>query len=399
MLPLLLLGLLGPQSVAGQQTFPWTLPRGVPAPRVPADSPMTLERVELGRHLFYDRRLSGNGTQACATCHRQELAFTDGRALAVGSTGETHPRSSMSLINAAYRDALTWANPSLRTFEEQVLVPMLGTEPVELGLAGEEDRVYAELARDPVYRQLFASSFPEEDSPVNRSNIVMALASFLRSIVSFRSPFDRYRFEGEDSAMPAAAHRGMKLFFSTRTRCAGCHMAHNVSLDLGLNLDGGSKTASSPPDAPAVFMFHNTGLYNHPGPIVYPADNTGLYRHTGDPDDVGKFRIPTLRNIAVTAPYMHDGSIATLEEVLDHYVAGGRAPNPRQSKSIEPLELSEANRRDLIAFLESLTDRQSLEDPRWSNPWTGRDQRRTARASNRPSPLTAGVSLPVAALN
>ena len=380
LLALLFLGLLGAQTAGGQQVYPWELPEKVPAPRVPADSPMTPERAELGRHLFYDTRLSGNGTQACATCHRQELAFTDGRALAVGSTGETHPRSAMSLINAAYRDALTWANPSLRTFEEQILVPLLGTEPVELGLAGQEDRVYAELARDPVYRQLFASSFPEEDSPVNRSNIVMALASFLRSIVSFRSPFDRYRFGGDASAMSAAAHRGMNLFFSTRTRCAGCHMGHNVSLDLGLNLDGGSKTASSPPDAPAVFMFHNTGLYNRPGPIVYPAHNTGLHRHTGEIADVGKFRIPSLRNIAVTAPYMHDGSIRTLEEVLDHYVAGGRAPNPQQSKSIEPLKLSEADRRNLIAFLESLTDRQALQDPRWSNPWTERGQRPRTRA-------------------
>ena len=377
---LLIAGLIAARTAAGQQTFPWELPEGVPAPRVPADSPMTPERVELGRHLFYDTRLSGNGTQACANCHRQELAFTDGRALAVGSTGETHPRSAMSLVNAAYRDALTWANPSLRTFEEQILVPMLGTEPVELGLAGQEDRVYAELARDPVYRQLFASSFPDEHSPANRSNIVKALASFLRSIVSFRSPFDRYRFDGDASAMSAAAHRGMKLFFSTRTRCAGCHMGHNVSMDLGLNLDGGTKTASSPPDSPAVFMFHNTGLYNLPGPIVYPADNTGLYQHTGEIADVGKFRIPSLRNIAVTAPYMHDGSIRTLEEVLDHYVAGGRAPNPQQSKSIEPLKLSEADRRNLIAFLESLTDRQALQDPRWSNPWKGRDERHTARA-------------------
>lgn len=380
LLALLLLGLLGARTAAGQQTFPWELPKGVPAPRVPADSPMTPERVELGRHLFYDTQLSGNGTQACATCHRQELAFTDGRALAVGSTGETHPRSSMSLINAAYRDALTWANPSLRTFEEQILVPLLGTEPVELGLAGQEDRVYADLARDPVYRRLFASSFPEQDSPVNRSSIVMALAAFLRSIVSFRSPFDRYRFDGDASAMSVAAHRGSNLFFSTRTRCAGCHMGHNVAMDLGLNLDGGSKTSSSPPDSPPVFMFHNTGLYNRPGPIVYPADNTGLHQHSGEIADVGKFRIPSLRNIAVTAPYMHDGSIRTLEEVLDHYVAGGRAPNPQQSKSIKPLKLSEADRRNLIAFLESLTDRQALQDPRWSNPWTERGQGPRTRA-------------------
>ena len=176
-------------------------------------------------------------------------------------------------------------------------------------------------------------------------------------------------------------------------------MAHNVSMDLGLNLDGGSKTASSPPDSPPVFMFHNTGLYNLPGPMVYPAGNTGLHQLTGELADVGKFRIPTLRNIAVTAPYMHDGSIATLEQVLDHYAAGGRAPNPRQSKFIEPLKLSGADRRDLIAFLESLTDRQALEDPRWSNPWTGRHDGPTARASNQRSRLAAGVSLAVASLN
>jgi len=355
----------------GQQSpqYQWDLPPGVPPPRVPATSPMTAERVELGRRLFYDTRLSGNGKQACATCHLQNLAFTDGRAQAIGSTGEIHPRSSMSLINVAYRDALTWANPSLRTFEDQLLVPLFGTKPVELGLQGHEFQVYAVLAKDPVYKKLFASAFPGMRSPVNTQNIVAALSSFLRSIVSFRSPFDRYRFGHDETALTPSARRGMDLFFSSKARCGGCHMAQNVSIDLGLNLDGGSKTATSPASDPDVFMFHNTGLYNRPGPIVYPSDNTGLYAITGQHADVGKFRIPTLRNIAVTAPYMHDGSIPTLEQVLDHYVAGGRAKNPRISESIQPLTLSEDERRDLIAFLQSLTDEEALHDPRWSNPW------------------------------
>ena len=358
-------------SAGGQQSsrYSWDLPEGVASPRVPAGSEMTRERVELGSHLFSDERLSGNGTQACATCHLQELAFTDGRAQGLGSTEELHPRSPMSLINAAYRDALTWANPSLTTFEDQVLAPMLGTTPIELGLAGQEARVYAELGNDPVYQRLFRSAFPDVGSSVNTSNVAMALSAFLRSIISFRSPFDRYRFDGDRSALSPSAVGGMELFFSTKARCGGCHMAHNVTVELGLNLDGGSKTAASPPDDPAVFQFHNTGLYNLPGPIVYPADNTGLYEHTGDPADIGKFRIPTLRNIAVTAPYMHDGSIATLEEVLDHYVAGGRAPNPRMSESIQPLTLTEDEQQDLIAFLESLTDAAALGDPRWSDPW------------------------------
>ena len=363
--------LLASTLAAGRQTasYSWNLPKAVPPPRVPTDSPMTVERVELGRHLFYDKRLSGNGTQACATCHLQELAFTDARALALGSTGEMHPRSAMSLINVAYRDALTWANPSLRTFEEQVLVPLFGTKPIELGLQGHEARVFAALAKDPVYQRLFASAFRDVKEPVNTSNIAKALSAFLRSIVSFRSPFDRYRFEGDKAALSPSAARGMELFFSTQTRCGGCHMAHNVSIDLGLNLDGGSKTAASPSTDPPVFMFHNTGLYNRPGPVVYPDDNTGLYAHTGKLEDVGKFRVPSLRNIAVTAPYMHDGSIATLQEVLNHYVAGSRAPNPRLSESIKPLTLSDDDRRDLIAFLESLTDQEALRDPRWSDPW------------------------------
>jgi len=347
---------------SAQTQFQWDLPPRVAPPRVPADNPMTPARVELGRHLFYDTRLSGNGTQSCATCHVQERAFTDGKARGVGSTGMVHPRGPMSLINVAYRDALTWANRDLRTLEEQALVPMLGTSPIELGLAGHEERVYRTLGADPIYQRLFAAAFPGETAPITTANIAAALAAFERSIVSFRSAFDRYREYEDRSAMSESAIRGSVLFFSNRkARCISCHR--------GLNLDGGSKTASSPPDEEPVFSFHNTGLYNLPGLFSYPAENTGLYRQTRRPEDVGKFRVPTLRNIAVTAPYMHDGSIATLDEVLDHYAAGGRTANPNKSDALVPLTLTPDERKDLIAFLESLTDYEALRDPRWSNPW------------------------------
>ena len=268
----------------------------------------------------------------------------------------------MSLINVAYRDTLTWAHPTLRTLEAQVLVPLFGTTPVELGLGGHEARVYAALAADPLYQRLFAEAFSQETDRVTTANVAAAIAAFMRSIVSFRSPFDRYRqYEEQDRLSPAAA-RGMVSFFSNRkARCGNCHR--------GLNLDGGSKTIDSPPDETGMFQFHNTGLYNLRGPVTYPADNTGLQSHTGKLEDVGKFRIPTLRNIAVTAPYMHDGSIATLEDVLDHYVAGGRTPNPQKTTALSPLTLTVDERRDLIAFLESLTDREALRDPRWSDPW------------------------------
>jgi cytochrome c peroxidase len=323
---------------------------------------MTTVRVELGRRLFYDARLSGNGTQSCATCHIQELAFTDGRARGLGSTGEEHARSPMSLVNVAYRDTLTWAHPSMPALEEQALVPMLGTTPVELGLQGHESRIYPILARDIVYRPLFAAAFPGVDEPVTTTNVATVLAAFERSIVSFRSPFDRYREHEDPSGMSEAALRGSVLFFSNRkARCISCHR--------GPNLDGGSKTTATPPDEVPVFTFHNTGLFNLSGPLSYPQDNLGSFAHTGRLEDVGRFRVPTLRNIALTAPYMHDGSIATLDEVLDHYVAGGRTPNPSKSPGLLPLTLTTGERRDLLTFLESLTDRELLRDPRWSDPW------------------------------
>ncbi len=303
----------------------------------------------------------------------------------------------MSLANVTYRDALTWANPTLRSIEEQALVPMFGTDPVELGLAGHELRVQVELAAPPIYQLLFVAAFPAP-VPADRSRgaveplvtierIALALAAFQRSIVSFRSPYDRYRFHGDEAAFSASARRRMALFFSRRTRCGGCHLGHTVTTELGLNLDGGSKASTSPPTDPLVFMFHNTGLYDLPGPVPYPADNTGKYAHAGELDDAGRFRIPTLRNVAVTAPYMHDGSIATLDEVLDHYVAGGRASNPRQSESIQPLALREDERLDLVAFLHSLTDealfaRPALERPLGQGTLKGLRSERTARVGS-----------------
>jgi cytochrome c peroxidase len=165
--------------------------RAFPVPLVPPDNPMSKAKVELGRHLFYDRRLSVNGRQSCASCHKQELAFTDGLARAKGTTGEVHPRSSMSLVNIGYVPAPTWANPGLDALEEQALVPMLGTDPVELGLKGLENRVLGQLKADATYQRLFPAAFPTE--PYTLSNVTKANAAFERSIISTRSPYDRYR--------------------------------------------------------------------------------------------------------------------------------------------------------------------------------------------------------------
>ncbi|HYO80928.1 MAG TPA: MbnH family di-heme enzyme [Bryobacteraceae bacterium] len=333
----------------------WNLPKGFPPPPVPSDNPMSAPKVELGRHLFYDKRMSVNRKQSCASCHRQDLAFSDGRARAEGTTGQLHPRSSMSLVNAAYAPALTWAHPALNSLEEQALVPMLGEHPVELGLKGNEDEFLNVLRTDPLYQRLFAKAFSGPD-PVNLPNVARAIAAFERSIVSMRSPYDRYRWGGDPGAISDAAKRGELLFSSSeRAGCFQCHGGWNFS---SVRVRG-SEPSSMEDQAP----FFNTGV------SAYAAPNRGIHEHTKRSEDLGRFRAPTLRNIEVTAPYMHDGSIPTLEAVIDHYASGGTHSHVNKTRILRPFQLTQADKRDLIEFLKSLTDREMMRDPRWSDPW------------------------------
>lgn len=338
--------------------FEWNLPKGLPRPAVPADNPMSIAKVELGRFLFYDQRISVNGKESCGTCHRQELAFTDGRAHAEGTTGQLHPRSSMSLVNVAYAPSLTWANPKLTLLEEQALIPMLGEDPVELGLKGHEAEFVHSLRRDPVYQKLFPEAFPEAE-PFTLQNVTKAIAAFERTIISVRSPYDRYRWGAEPSAISDSAKRGELIFSSSeRGGCFQCHAGWTFS--GGIRFEGSENSRRMGNES---FGFFNTGVSD------YAAPNRGLYELTHQPADIGKFRAPTLRNIAITAPYMHDGSLATLDEVIDHYAAGGRLDHPNKSPILRRFTLTEGDRRDLVEFLKSLTDEELLHDPRWSNPW------------------------------
>jgi cytochrome c peroxidase len=357
----------------------WNLPRNFPRPDVPATNPMSEAKAELGRYLFYERRLSGNSTQSCATCHEQQRAFTDGRARALGSTGEVHPRGSMSLVNVAYAAALTWGNPSLTRLEDQALVPMFGGHPIELGLQQPGAALLARLGADPRYQVLFAAAFGGDRDPFSIDHLIQALATFERTIISAGSPYDRYHGERDDSAISAAARRGETLFFSQPLSCFRCHGGFTFSGAVAF--EGRREGLDSRRDADGEF--HNTGLYNLAGALSYPPPNTGLYEITRKAEDMGKFKAPTLRNIAVTAPYMHDGSIATLEDVLAHYAAGGRTiasgpyqgighDNPNKSPTVRGFPLSPEQREDLIAFLRSLTDEPLLHDPRFSNPWIAR---------------------------
>lgn len=369
---LLLLSGCGPQ-VAGTP-WDWQLPPGFPLPHVPADNPMTVEKVTLGRHLFYDLRLSGNQTQSCGSCHLQALAFTDGLGRAVGSTGEVHPRGAMTLTNVAYASTLNWANPLHVTLEQQSLGPLLGTFPiVELGMEGLEQELLSRLRADPLYLQLFAEAFPDDLEPVSLTHVTQALASFQRSLISGNSPYDRATYQGDPSAMSASARRGQALFFSERLECFHCHE--------GFNFSAATRTARSPG---IVEAFFNTGLYDLDGAGAYPEGNTGLHEVTGDPRDMGRFKPPTLRNVAVTGPYMHDGSLETLEEVLiAHYARGGRLTDagpragdgrdsPLKNGFMVGFELTGQELADVIAFLHSLTDTDFLTDPAHADPFAER---------------------------
>ncbi len=348
--------------------FAWRLPPGFPVPRVPADNPMTSAKVDLGRRLFYDRALSGNGAQACSSCHRQELAFTDGRARAVGSTGEPHPRGALSLANVAYGVTLTWADPRLTRLEDQARIPMFSEHPVELGLFRREDEVLHRLRAEPDYPGMFAAAFPEEHEPVSVANVTRAIACFERTLISGDSPYDRLVYRDDTGALSESAKRGMRLFFSERLNCSRCHGGFTFSGPI--TFEGARPIAAT---------FHNNGLYNLGGDGGYPGDNPGLYGITGRAEDMGRFRAPTLRNVELTAPYMHDGSIATLTEVIEHYARGGRLvasgpfagdgrDSPRKSDLIRGFELDDRGKADLVEFLKSLTDRAFVSDPRFGAP-------------------------------
>jgi cytochrome c peroxidase len=360
------IGLVGCEAPADAWT--WELPEGFPEPHVPADNPMTADKVELGRHLFYDERLSHSGTMACASCHEQARAFTDGKATTEGSTGHALPRSSMSLTNVAYLSVYTWANPKLADLEAQALVPMFADFPLELGVQQDTPAVLRRFAEDPEYALLFAAAFPEDEEPVTVERITQALAAFERTLISGDSAYDRYTYGGETEAMSAAAVRGMALFFSERAECYHCH--------AGAAFTTSFRSAGSEPGPPD---FQNNGLYNVGGTGAYPPGNGGLYEFTGDPRDQGKFRVPTLRNVGLTAPYMHDGSLKTLAEVVEHYAAGGRdvtdgpfagdgRDNPQKSPLVREIDLTDAEKADLVAFLESLTDEGFVTDPRFGPP-------------------------------
>ncbi len=299
---------------------------GVPRPLDPPGNPTTEAKVELGRALFSDRRLSADGSLACASCHVASLAFTDGRALPLGAGGKTLQRNAPTLLNAALVHDL-FHDGRAPSLEEQARAVILN--PDELGWpdAGEFARALAEIPELP---PLFEAAFGDREITLQRAT--RALAAYERTLLAGDAPFDRW-WRGDSAALDAAAERGYRLFIG-KAACAQCH---SIRQSYALFSDG---------------RFHNTGAGKGEG-----QRDPGREGVTHAPADRGAFRTPTLRNVALTAPYMHDGSLATLAEVVDFYVDGG-GPNANLSPLVRPLQLDEAERADLVAFLHALTSNE-----------------------------------------
>ncbi len=315
------------------------------APPYPADNPPTPIKIELGRRLFYDGDLSFTGVMSCATCHEQKRGFADPNRTREGVFGDPGERNIQTLANLAWLNSLTWGGPHVDTLEHQALIPIEGVVPVEMGFhRGPEGALPARLRDQSCYPQLFAAAFPEKNGEISMDTITMALAAFQRSLVSLNSPYDRYR-RGDAGAISAQAKRGEALFDAKQ--CSSCHAGPHF-------------TDAALPGRKPVESFHALAPPK-PGDALKP--DTGLHRITQKQEDIYKFRTPGLRNVALSAPYMHDGEQATLADAIRHHYAADRQPDVRLRQTISETELA-----DLVAFLESLTDESFVTNPAFALP-------------------------------
>lgn len=338
--------------IAALITIMHTVPHTSRTP-APGGAPDTI--TELGRWLFYDRRLSANGQIACATCHRQELGFSDGQVVPTGVTGEPLRRNAPGLFNSGELASLTWASADVHRLEQQIARALVAADPPEMGSAADEAVVIDRLRADPLYLRQFAAAFPADADPFTRQRITEALASFVRSLTARNTPYDRYVYHGENAALSDRAKRGMALFFSPGLACGHCHV------DI------------APPERAAPPRWSDLA---HIATGAGQSADRGLAEESGNPADAYRFRAPPLRNVAVTAPYMHDGSLPTLEDVVRFYESGGRVgagAEPERAAARHPLiagfVMSDDERRDLIAFLEALTDEEALRNPAFADPF------------------------------
>lgn len=320
--------------------------------------PTNLEK-EFGHRLFFDVRLSINGTKSCATCHDPRLAFTDGYRRSMGAFADQHRHNAPSLINLSTYRSLNWNAPYLTNLTEHMDAPLFGTSPLEMGAATESKQIISLLENDEIYKRMYQQLYGSFDEQVwDKSK--QAIAAFIQTLEFRNSAYDRF-VKGDATAMSEEAMQGMKLFFSDRAKCGKCH--------------GGIDFNEAQNEQKVFSDFFNVGLYAR-----YPATDKGLSEITLSDEDEGKFRTPSLRNVTLTAPYMHDGSVSTLEKCLQIFNQGGRisewsgdgSRHPAKSNHIQPLGLSAVEQKNLLLFLESLTDTSYLGNPQFTNPFVHR---------------------------
>lgn len=341
-------------------------PLGLPPLPIPADNPQTPEKIQLGNKLYNDKRFSSTGEVSCATCHDPNKAFTDSPLVtSQGINKLTGTRNSPTVINSAYYQMFFWDGRS-PTLEDQAQHPIVN--PVEMGLAN-HDPVLKVVREDPEYVSAFRAVFGKEPSQVSMHEVQQAIASFERTIISGDSPFDRFYFGGDKTAISAQAQRGFQVFLN-QGRCVSCHTIeqdhalftdnrfHNIG--VGVN----RIQADVPQLAPAFLSAKAQGTDVDKAVLTDPkASELGRFAVTDSLDEIGAFKTSTLRNISATAPFMHDGSLKTLRDVVDHYNNGGITKktdpvNDFLSGGIRPLNLTDEEITDLVAFLETLTSPQ-----------------------------------------
>ena len=306
------------------------LPSWFPEMEIPAENELTKARVELGRKLFYEPLLSSDSSISCASCHLQEKAFTDGIPISIGVNNAIGLRNAPTLANIGYAPRF-FHDGGVETLELQSQQPIFSVEEMNFSIAGFLERIEG----NEEYLRLF-------DEAYNRTpdafGISRAIASFERTIISGNSRFDQYEYQGDITALSESEIRGRALFFSSETECSSCHV----------------------PPLFTNYEYENVGLY-----LNYADSGRARISHLDE--DKGKFKVPTLRNIELTAPYVHNGSMASLEEVINHFNDGG-VGHPNQSGKVKPLGLTEQEKQDLVAFLRSLTDQSFIIEPELSDP-------------------------------
>lgn len=306
------------------------VPEGFPEIPFPAENAFSKERWELGKKLFYDPIMSLDSSISCGSCHSQAHAFSDVVAFSPGVDNAPGTRNAPSLANVAYHPYFT-REGGVPTLEMHVLVPIQEHNEFNHNIVA----IGEKLMMDPDYIESSNKAYDRNPDPYV---ITRALATFQRTLVSGDSDYDKFLNEGDSEILSPEAKRGMDLFFSDQTQCSSCHGGFNFT----------------------EYAFENNGLYE-----TY-ADN-GKFRLTGEESDKGKFKVASLRNVALTAPYMHDGSLSTLEAVIEHYNSGGET-HPNKSDLINPMNLTDEEKADLVAFLHSLTDYNFTTREEFSNP-------------------------------